>query len=452
VLEQFLTQKSKRMKIAILGGGLTGLTLANFMRQKGLDFDVLEKEKECGGLMRTLRTKEFTFDYGGSHIIFSRNTKTLKFMLGLLGENKVKRRRNTKVLYKGRFVKYPFENGLADLPKEENFECLYHFIQNLIKKATGDVERPRNLREWCFYTFGKGIAEKYLIPYNEKIWKYPPKKMGLEWVERIPSPPVEDVIRSSLGIATEGYTHQLYFYYPTNGGIHALIKSLEQKIERRIKTLFEVKEISKEGDSWIISNGRKKKSYHKIISTIPVQELTKAVNAPRRVQDAAHNLKCNSIITVMIGLDRKRINRLSWLYIPDRESLAHRVSFPSNFSPNVVPKGKSSLLAEITCSVGDKTWNAKDKEIINATVNDLHRMKIIHKADVCFADVRRTEFAYVINDLGYSKNIKIVRDYFRRIGIDLVGRFAEFKYLNMDDCIKSASNYLHVGFGKQKIA
>lgn len=431
------------MKTAILGGGLTGLTLAYLMKRKGLDFDVLEKEEECGGLMRTLRNRGFTFDYGGSHIIFSRNEEILKFMLGLLGENKVKRRRNTKVLYKEHYVKYPFENGLADLPKEENFECLYRFIQNLIRKERGDVERPRNLGEWCFYTFGKGIAEKYLIPYNEKIWKYPPQKMGLEWVERIPSPPVEDVIKSSLGITTEGYLHQLYFYYPRNGGIQALIKSLEHKIKHCIVTGFEVKEISKERNCWVISNGRKEKAYDKVISTIPIQELTKAVPPPKKVQDGTRNLKYNSIITVMIGLDRKRSNRVSWLYIPDRKCLAHRVSFPSNFSPNVVPRAKSSLLAEITCSVGGKTWSTKDNEIIDTTVNDLHQMRIIHKADVCFTAIRRTEFAYVINDLNYNRNIKVVRDYFRRIGIDLVGRFAEFKYLNMDDCIKSALSYVH---------
>jgi protoporphyrinogen oxidase len=266
--------------------------------------------------------------------------------------------------------------------------------------------------------------------------------MGLEWVKRIPSPPIEDVIRSSLGIATEGYTHQLHFYYPKNGGIQTLIKSLEQKIEHCIITGFEVKEISKEGNYWVISNGSKEKSYDKVISTIPVQELTNAVEPPKKIQDAAHNLKYNSIISVMIGLDRKRVNSLSWLYIPDKKYLTHRVSFPSNFSPSMVPRAKSSLLAEITCSVGGKTWNTTNAEIINATVNDLHQMKIIHKAEVCFTDVRRTEFAYVINDLRYSRNVKIVRDYFKRIGIDLVGRFAEFKYLNMDDCIKNVWNYL----------
>jgi protoporphyrinogen oxidase len=231
------------MKTAILGGGLTGLTLGYLMKQQGKDFEILERDQECGGLMKTLEHNGFTFDYCGSHVIFSKDTEVLDFMLNLLGKNKVRNRRNTKILYKGRLVKYPFENGLSDLPKKENFECLYYFIQNMVKKERGELEKPSNLKEWFSYTFGEAIAEKYLMPYNEKIWKYPPEQMGLEWVERVPNPPIEDVIKSSLGISTEGYIHQLHFYYPKVGGIHALIKSLETKIGDSIVTNFEVVKI-----------------------------------------------------------------------------------------------------------------------------------------------------------------------------------------------------------------
>jgi protoporphyrinogen oxidase len=170
-----------------LGGGLTGLTLGYLMEQKRIHFEILEKENETGGLMRSSQEVGFTFDHGGSHVIFSKDNEVLDFMLQLLGKNKKKNRRNAKVLYKGHYVRFPFENGLSVLPKEENFECLYHFIQNLIRRQKGELRKPANLKEWFYYTFGKGIADKYLIPYNEEIWKYPSEKMGLKWVERVPN-------------------------------------------------------------------------------------------------------------------------------------------------------------------------------------------------------------------------------------------------------------------------
>ena len=69
------------MKVGILGGGLAGLTLGKLLR---CHVEILEKETECGGLMRSLRKNGFTFDYGGSHIIFSKNKATLKFIFGIL--------------------------------------------------------------------------------------------------------------------------------------------------------------------------------------------------------------------------------------------------------------------------------------------------------------------------------------------------------------------------------
>jgi len=433
------------MRTAILGGGLTGLTLGYFFNQKGIEFEILEKEQECGGLMRSLQEDGFTFDWGGSHIIFSKDKEVLDFMLNLLGDNKVKNRRNAKILYKGRYLKYPFENGLADLPKQDNFECLYHFIQNLIRKEKGELERPSNLKEWFYYIFGKGIAEKYLIPYNEKIWKYPLEKMSLEWVERIPNPPVEDIIKSSLGIETEGYTHQLYFHYPRAGGIQALIKSLERKMRDKVIINFDVKHIRKEDGKWIVSNGKEERIYDKIISTIPIHYLVDALNAPEEVKNVANNLKFNSLITVMIGVDKPKINDLTWLYIPDKDVLAHRVSFPSNYSPYVAREGKSSILAEISCKFGDDIWKMKDKDLIEITVEDLHRLKIFKKDDVCLLEARRVKYAYVINDLDYHKNMRLVQDYvMEKRGIDLVGRFSEFKYLNMDDCIRRAMEYIRM--------
>ncbi len=430
------------MKTAILGGGLSGLTVGYLLAQQGVEFEVLEKEPTCGGLMRTLQENGFTFDYGGSHIIFSKNQKALDFLLNLLGNNVVKNRRTTKIFYKGTHVKYPFENGLSDLPKQENYECLTAFIKNLIEKQKGEVRKPENLKQWFYSTFGAGITEKYLLPYNEKIWKHPVEDLGLDWVERIPDPPMEDIIKSSLGIETEGYLHQLHFYYPKVGGIQALIDALCVPIQNSIVTGFEVKQITKEDKQWVISDGKQEKRFDLIISTLPIQELIKIMEAPTQVKVAASQLKCNALITIMIGLYQGDSTGLSWLYIPDRQILTHRVSFPSNYSPCVVPSGKAAILAEVTCNVNDEVWNRTDQDLTDQILNDLDKAGILNKQQVCFTRTKKAEYAYVINDLAYKKNLEVVTDFLNDEGILFVGRFAQFKYLNMDDCIESALDFM----------
>ena len=434
------------MKIGILGGGLSGVSLAYFLNQKNHNFLILEKESEYGGLMRSVNVEGFTFDVGGSHIIFSKDKEILNFMVSLLKDNVVKNRRNTKILYKGRYVKYPFENGLADLPKQDNFECLYYFILNLIKKEKGEIKPPANLKEWFYYTFGKGISEKYLIPYNEKIWKYPLDQISTVWVERIPQPPVEDIIKSSLDIPTEGYTHQLYFYYPKTGGIQSLIRSFEECIKDKIITNFEVKSIKKEDGKWIVSNGKKEFEFDRLISTIPLQELFKTLDTPEDVMDAVKNLKFNSIITVSIGVDKPKINDFSWLYIADKDILPHRVSFPSNYSPYVTPDGKSSILAEITYREGDEISKMSEDEIIEKTVEDLDKLGIINKEDVILTLLHKFKYAYVIYDLNYKENLVKIFEYLKTVGIDSIGRFGSWEYANMDAVIRMTKDYVSSRF------
>ncbi|MCD6092430.1 MAG: FAD-dependent oxidoreductase [Candidatus Aenigmarchaeota archaeon] len=424
------------MKVGILGAGLTGLTLGYLLKERGVDFEILEKDIECGGLCKTIQERGFTFDIAGGHIIFSKDKKVLNFMLNLLGDNKIRHRRNAKILYNDYIIKYPFENGLADLPPKENFECLNEFIKTLNQNH----EKPKHFGEWIYQTFGKGIAEKYMIPYNEKIWNFKTQDMATFWVDgRVPKPPSEDIIKSSLGIGTEGYIHQLYFYYPKRGGIQSLIKSMEEKIKYSITKNFEIKSIKRENNKWIIFNGKEKKEVDKIISTIPIFDLIKILgDVPKHVTNAVDNLKYNSLITVMLGLDVNKLNDFHWLYIPDKNILTHRVIFPKNHSQYMTPKGKSSVVAEITYNEGDAISKIRNKEIIEHTVNGLHKRKIIDKDTVCYTKIIKSKYAYVVYDLNYQKNIKIINDFFKDLGIELCGRFSEFKYLNMDACIRSA--------------
>jgi protoporphyrinogen oxidase len=95
-----------------------------------------------------------------------------------------------------------------------------------------------------------------------------------------------------------------------------------------------------------------------VISTLHLSDLIKALrDVPEDVVNAVNNLKCNSLITVMIGLDIPKLNNFSWLYIPNKDIKTHRVSFPSNYSEYAALNGKSSVLAEITCSEDEEIWN-----------------------------------------------------------------------------------------------
>lgn len=432
------------MTTAILGGGLSGLTLARLLHERGDEVIVLEAEERYGGLCRSRTDKGFTFDIGGSHIIFSRDKEVLSFMETMIKGNEQRNNRNTKIFYKGRYVKYPFENGLFDLSAEDRFFCISEFVKTLIAVEKGEIQAPENFREWIDYTFGKGIAECYMVPYNEKIWKYPTEKMSLHWVDgRIPRPPVDDVIKSAVGISTEGYTHQSVFSYPLDGGIEALVRAIARPVEPFIRTNFRITSLTKKGSRWQIGSGSETIEADRVISTIPVQHLIAALpDVPAEVKAACGALVYNSLVCVNVGI-KGSLPDYSWLYIPDPAlGKTNRVSCPSQYSRHVAPPGHSAILAEITHQPGDAVSRMSDADLVREVTGTLTAMGLATQDKIAYTSVVRQPFAYVVYDIRYLENINVIKDYCTAAGIPLVGRFSQFEYLNMDGCIRSVLDFV----------
>ena len=269
--------------------------------------------------------------------MFSKNKEVLNLMVDALGDNVHQRRRENKIWFKGRLVKYPFENDLAALPPQDNFDCIYGYIVN---PHADDV--PTNLAEWSYKTFGAGISEKYFIPYNEKIWNYPATKLGLEFVERIPKPPMEDVLKSSIGISTEGYLHQLHFYYPIEGGYESLVHAFANERARRDPHEL-ARGLRRARRQTLARDVGRWRRAHVRHARLHAADSRTAESVDRRAATTCTNsrrtLRYNSLINVLIGCNEDRGYPYTALYVPDPELLFHRLSFPKAFSEHCVPDG-----------------------------------------------------------------------------------------------------------------
>lgn len=415
------------MNVGILGGGLAGLTVAAHL---GEPCEVLEGDDRPGGHCQSVCEQGFTFDAGGPHIMFSRNRQTLDFMVSLLGKNVRIGRRNNKIFYRGRYVKYPFENGLFDLDPQDRYECLLGCLKN-------DAPEPTNFKEWMYHTFGQGITEKYMLPYNEKIWKINAAEMNLDWVDgRVPRPPLEDIVKAAVGVETEGYTHQLNFYYPEHGGIEALPAAMADRVEH-ITNGFSIRNVRRHGDRWTVSDGRSERDYERVVATIPIHELVKIVEGvPQDIQDCVGRLRYNSLITVTVAVPTANIPDYTAIYVPEPSLIFHRLSFPAIFSPANAPHGMTLIQAEITVNSWDPLWAAPDADLVKRVVDGLESMELVKRSEICYEKVVRTPYGYVVQDFQIRTGLKRAKAYFEEIGMPLCGRVAEFEYINMDQCIE----------------
>jgi protoporphyrinogen oxidase len=414
----------------ILGGGISGLFTAYFL---GGDVEVLEADATPGGLARCFGGEGFISDIGG-HILFSKDKEALSHEVAVLRPNIRKGFRQNKILYKGIHVKYPFENGIDQLAPEERVEILHSFVENPHK------EKPQNFREWMFHVFGDGLTNKYMLPYNEKIWKTPPEQMSLEWVDRVPRPPLVDLIKTAIGISTEGYTHQLYFHYPERGGFEALPRAVAAKLAGKVTTGFRVAKLRKVDGGWaVVSDKGEERRYRKLIATVPITTLFDALgDVPADVLTTARALRYNSLRVVLVGVNTDTLSPYTALYVPDPASLYHRVCYNHVFSPNNCPKGTNSVSCEITVPPGGDLDSWSDEKVRDRCVDDLVRDGVIDRKTIAYTHVHKEKFAYVIYDLGYSARVKVIKEFTHARGIHLAGRFAEYQYVNTDACVRRA--------------
>jgi len=417
-------------RIGVLGGGVSGLSLVANLTKSA---EVLEKDAICGGLCSSVVEDGFTFDAAGPHILFSKNKEVLDYMVGVLGDNVDKKRRENKIWFKGHLVKYPFENGLSDLPKEDCYECIRDYLKNPWTKE------PENLAEWSYATFGASISDKYFIPYNRKIWNYDPAKISLQWVSRIPKPPMEDVLKSAVGISTEGYLHQLYFYYPKVGGYQSLVKNFATLAGDKVKNNETITRVAKTKDGWDVETKSGVRKYKTLVSTLPIHDLLRVWDgAPKEAFEVLKRLRYNSLINVLIGAKEKKVLPYTAVYLPATDIVFHRVSFPKQFSEQNVPPGHLAFMAEITANEGDGVWELSDDAVFEKVVLGLEKIEFVKREDITYRKVVRFKYGYPVYDVDYFDNSKKLRALVEAEGIRLLGRFAQFEYINSDVCVERA--------------
>lgn len=426
------------MRIGILGAGLAGISLAQFLdaHDPATEIELLEKASQPGGLCQSFRFGPLHYDVG-PHILFSKDAEVLQLMVDLLGDNVQRLRRSNKIFHDGRLIKYPFENELSALSDADKQYCLDAFLNNPYRSY-----QPASMLQFFLVTFGEGITNLYLRPYNEKIWKFDPAMMDTQMVDRIPKPPAEDIVKSAQGMPSEGYVHQLFFHYPKTGGIQTVVDGFRRRCSSRVALSLNcaIQRIENRDGRWTVhlADGTRRE-YNRLVSTIPIPDLVAALGpaVPATVGEAARALRFNSIAFCQVRVRRDTLGDHFAVMAADKQVLFHRLSKLDFLVPEEARDGTTTFQLEVTYRPGDRIDQMADGDLAARLVADLDRLGFARREDVLAHELRRFSHAYVIYDLDHRRNVETVRDYCEnRLGIVLHGRFGEFKYMNMDAVIR----------------
>lgn len=224
-------------KVAVLGAGISGLSVAQMLRERGAEVVVYERESAPGGLVRCDRVDGVLYHRVGGHVFNSRHAAVLEWFWSRFDKaDFCPAVRHAVVALEGTMVDYPIENHLYQLPAG----MCEAVLDDLLHMAAAGYPDDTNFEDFLRHRFGETLYRAYFAPYNRKIWRRPLRDVPLGWLEgKLPMPTVREILAANIGRTQErGMVHSTFFY-PREGGSQFIADTLAAGLDVRLNSPVE---------------------------------------------------------------------------------------------------------------------------------------------------------------------------------------------------------------------
>jgi len=189
-----------------------------------------------------------------------------------------------------------------------------------------------------------------------------------------------------------------------------------------------------------LENGGRE-DYDALINTAPLDRLVGAIpDAPPAVREAAKHLLHSGSAIVGVGVNQPSPTTKCWMYFPEADSPFYRVTYLSNYSPEVVPDAtrQYSLLAEVSRSAY-KPVNMET--VVDEVLDGFVSTKLLSEADrrdVVDTHLIRRDYTYPIPSIRRDEALAVIQPHLESREIYSRGRFGAWKYEigNMDHSVQ----------------
>jgi len=416
---------AERVPVAVLGGGLSGLSASLFLERAGVAHRLFEREPVAGGHAVTLEEQGFRFDRTG-HLLHLRDPEMQALATELLPPEQYRKlQRRSAVFSHGVYTRYPFQANTYGLPPEVAYECLAGFLAAHFAEPK---PAPQSFEEFCLVHFGAGISRHFLLPYNARLWGVPPSEVTPEWCQRfVPLPKLEDVLRGALGAPAPELGYNTSFWYPERG-IGTFSDALAARSTVELNRAPERVDL----DQRVLVFEDEQVPFDVLVSSVPLPTLLRLLSRlPDAVADAAKKLRSTHLHYFDLGLAVPNPNPYQWVYVPEDKYPFYRVGCYSHFSEKLAPPGKSSLYVELA---DRRAPNAE--RTLPAVVSGLRELGLLKsERDIELWRLRSIDYAYVIYDQHYRAALDVIEPFLRSERIISTGRYGAWNYSSMEDAL-----------------
>ena len=407
----------ERTRYLIVGAGVSGLAFAD--RLGSDDYLVVEAEDEIGGYCRTVERDGFVWDYSG-HFFHFRNPEIERYLVERMSGEVLRVQRDSRIWYAGGFVDYPFQKNIHQLPEAEYDEC----VRGLRERREGG---EGSFKEMLYARYGEGIADKFLVPYNEKVYATNLATLDANAMGRFfPHASVEEILSNAGTPKNDSYNAT--FTYPERGAIQ-YVEALAQGVDRDRIALGE-RLVHVDIERRIATTTEREIRYEHLVSSAPLTRLLSICGLQYDPELLTHN----KVLVFNLGFDRKGPRGVHWIYYPQRELSFYRVGFYDN----IFGSARMSLYVEIGLPQ-DAKLDSDERGAMKARVlADLQTCGVLEDQSLVASHEVLLDPAYVHISERSDADAAAKRAFLAGGGVHSIGRYGAWTYCSIEDNIIEA--------------
>lgn len=433
--------------LVVIGAGPTGLGAAWRAHEMGFTKDgnrvvVFESTSEPGGLAGSIRDRNgFLWDRGG-HVVFSH----YKYFDDVT-ETAVRwrwMRRAAHALMQGadgrrRFIPYPVQHNVDCMHESDATRC----AKELAACNATQAKKTDDFGQWLMHTFGEHLCERFLYPYNRKVWTVEPHEMNTVWVKERVATPRSGRSWSATGNSglgeDSGWGPNTHFRYPERGGTGAIWKTIARRLPATMihyeSTCTKIDTECREVEITQADGKSERTRYDWMVSTMPLDQLHRMCGHEKiDNKTVADRFKFTHVHVIGVGLAGQPPDTLrdkSWIYFPDADAPFYRATMLSNLSSDHVPEPGQQW--SIMCEVGKTGHSTGEPEIdadgvISETVKALCNYGFVKKESIISLHHEFLPYGYPIPFVDREQVLGDVQERLEREAIYSRGRFGGWRY------------------------
>ena len=399
-----------------MGAGVSGLAFADSLLDD--DYLIVEAESEIGGYCRTVERDGFVWDYSG-HFFHFRHPEIETELVERMDGRVLRIEREARIWYADRLIDYPFQRNIHQLPEEERQDC----VRALRNRPVAPGE---SFKDMLYARYGRGIADKFLVPYNEKQYATNLARLDAQAMGRFfPHASTEEILNGS---DARGAGYHATFTYPERGAIQ-YIRALARGVRSASISLGERLE-HVDLQAKVATTSRRQIRYERLVSSVPLVSLLAICGLSYDHDVFSHN----KVLVFNLGFDRKGMRGVHWIYYPQKDISFYRVGFYDN----IFGSARMSLYVEIGLPAGVELGD-DDRGAMKARVlADLQACGVVEDQSLVASHDVLLDPAYVHITEKSDAEAAAKRAVLAASDVHSIGRYGAWTYCSIEDNIVEA--------------